>query len=385
MKATVDLITKLQPHFLSVWTFQGWNLAYNVSVEWDAPEDKYEWIKQGIKFLQEGVEQQPQVARPDLGHRLDLLPQARLLRRVDHPPPALLRRRRRRVPVLRRSRDRRQASRSGTTSSSATAGSARAVNLVDAGEARAATGVEANLDYVDPVPAAQGEARRPRLPHDARPRADPLRRAAGEDEHPGHPRHLRRGRQERVGQGARRMGQVRHLRVRRRTTTTQRRRFRARSASTTPRTRSGSTTLSENQKYWTDPLERPDELPLLEGAVAGGDDRRGGPGPAELLRGDPGLPELGLRHRGQEVQGRPDDLGRPDEELRRLSQRRPQPEGHRDRPQALPAGARPAVAQGDSAVPDDLPFKELLEGPAPTIRPTRSTPPRCSAPRPSRT
>ena len=56
MKATVDLITKLQPHFLSVWTFQGWNLAYNVSVEWDAPEDKYEWIKQGIKFLQEGVE-----------------------------------------------------------------------------------------------------------------------------------------------------------------------------------------------------------------------------------------------------------------------------------------------------------------------------------------
>ena len=40
LKATVDLITKLQPHFLSVWTFQGWNLAYNVSVEWDAPEDK---------------------------------------------------------------------------------------------------------------------------------------------------------------------------------------------------------------------------------------------------------------------------------------------------------------------------------------------------------
>ena len=55
MKATVDLITKLQPHFLSVWTFQGWNLAYNVSVEWDAPEDKYEWIKKGIKFLQDGV------------------------------------------------------------------------------------------------------------------------------------------------------------------------------------------------------------------------------------------------------------------------------------------------------------------------------------------
>ncbi len=55
MKATVSLITKLQPHFLQIWTFQGWNLAYNVSVEWDAPEDKYEWIKQGIKFLRDGV------------------------------------------------------------------------------------------------------------------------------------------------------------------------------------------------------------------------------------------------------------------------------------------------------------------------------------------
>ena len=55
LKTTVELITKLQPHFLSVWTFQGWNLAYNVSVEWDAPEDKYTWIKEGIKFLQEGV------------------------------------------------------------------------------------------------------------------------------------------------------------------------------------------------------------------------------------------------------------------------------------------------------------------------------------------
>ncbi len=55
LKTTVELITKLQPHFLSIWTFQGWNLAYNVSVEWDAPEDKYTWIKEGIKFVQEGV------------------------------------------------------------------------------------------------------------------------------------------------------------------------------------------------------------------------------------------------------------------------------------------------------------------------------------------
>ena len=49
LKVTVDMITKLQPHFLSIWTFQSWNLTYNVSVEWDAPEDKYEWIKQQLE------------------------------------------------------------------------------------------------------------------------------------------------------------------------------------------------------------------------------------------------------------------------------------------------------------------------------------------------
>jgi hypothetical protein len=53
---TVDMITKLQPHFLAIWTYQSWNLAYNVAVEWDAPEDKYQWIKKGIQFVQQGVD-----------------------------------------------------------------------------------------------------------------------------------------------------------------------------------------------------------------------------------------------------------------------------------------------------------------------------------------
>jgi len=64
LASTVDLITKLQPHFLAIWTYQGWNLAYNVSVEWDAPEDKYQWIKKGIQFVQEGVKKNKK--SPDL-------------------------------------------------------------------------------------------------------------------------------------------------------------------------------------------------------------------------------------------------------------------------------------------------------------------------------
>lgn len=88
LKTTVDLITKLQPHFLSIWTFQSWNLAYNVSVEWDAPEDKYEWIKKGIQFVQEGVKKNRR--SPDLRwdtawtyyHKLGFSDESIILRRL---------------------------------------------------------------------------------------------------------------------------------------------------------------------------------------------------------------------------------------------------------------------------------------------------------------
>ncbi len=52
----VDRIIKLQPHFVSVWRFQSWNLAYNVSAEWDQVNDKYYWIREGIRFAQRGTE-----------------------------------------------------------------------------------------------------------------------------------------------------------------------------------------------------------------------------------------------------------------------------------------------------------------------------------------
>ena len=35
----VRTLTKLQPHFITPWKFQSWNLAYNVSVESDRPSD----------------------------------------------------------------------------------------------------------------------------------------------------------------------------------------------------------------------------------------------------------------------------------------------------------------------------------------------------------
>lgn len=56
MRATTDAIIRLQPHFIAVWRFTSWNLAFNVSAEWDGVDDRYHWVKEGAKFLQNGIE-----------------------------------------------------------------------------------------------------------------------------------------------------------------------------------------------------------------------------------------------------------------------------------------------------------------------------------------
>jgi len=55
LETNVNSIILLQPHFVRVWEFQGWNLAYNVSGEWDLVQDKYYWIKRGAKFTIRGT------------------------------------------------------------------------------------------------------------------------------------------------------------------------------------------------------------------------------------------------------------------------------------------------------------------------------------------
>ena len=54
MRATTDAIIKLQPHYMEVWRYNAWNLAYNVSAEWDGLEDRYFWVKEGAKFQMRG-------------------------------------------------------------------------------------------------------------------------------------------------------------------------------------------------------------------------------------------------------------------------------------------------------------------------------------------
>lgn len=56
LKSTVESILRLQPHYVEVWKFQGWNLAFNVSREWDRVDDRFYWVKEGLKFLQKGTQ-----------------------------------------------------------------------------------------------------------------------------------------------------------------------------------------------------------------------------------------------------------------------------------------------------------------------------------------
>ena len=68
LQSTVDSIKLLQPHYEKVWDFQGWNLAYNVSAEWDNVEDRFYWVKQGGKFVMEGSRKNR--ISPTLAHKV---------------------------------------------------------------------------------------------------------------------------------------------------------------------------------------------------------------------------------------------------------------------------------------------------------------------------
>jgi hypothetical protein len=54
LRLVLESLAKLQPHFTSVWEFQGWNLAYNVAVEFDRVPDKYHYVAEGIQWLAKG-------------------------------------------------------------------------------------------------------------------------------------------------------------------------------------------------------------------------------------------------------------------------------------------------------------------------------------------
>ncbi len=64
LSVLINSLTSLQPHFITPWLFQGWNLAYNVSVESDRARDKLFYVSEGTLLLARGDKQNRN--QPDL-------------------------------------------------------------------------------------------------------------------------------------------------------------------------------------------------------------------------------------------------------------------------------------------------------------------------------
>ena len=53
-------ICKLQPRFPSVWEFQSWNMAWNISITTYTPEERWNWIYNGLRLIRdEGLRYNP--------------------------------------------------------------------------------------------------------------------------------------------------------------------------------------------------------------------------------------------------------------------------------------------------------------------------------------
>lgn len=63
LKATLNNIALLQPHFDKVWEHQAHNLAYNVSTEFDDYRQRYEMVREGTEFLTKGLRQNTNATR----------------------------------------------------------------------------------------------------------------------------------------------------------------------------------------------------------------------------------------------------------------------------------------------------------------------------------
>lgn len=53
--ATANQIITLEPHFITIWDFVGWKLAYNASAQFDDYRERYRWVIRGFEFVQRGT------------------------------------------------------------------------------------------------------------------------------------------------------------------------------------------------------------------------------------------------------------------------------------------------------------------------------------------
>jgi len=53
----------LEPHFVTIWEFLGWTLAYNASASFDDYRERYRWVIRGVDFLLTGLKRNHQSPR----------------------------------------------------------------------------------------------------------------------------------------------------------------------------------------------------------------------------------------------------------------------------------------------------------------------------------
>jgi hypothetical protein len=88
LSAALEQMTKLQPHFFSVWDFQAHNLSYNISVEFDDYRHRYAWVIKGIEFLRQGMRMNRTEPRLPgqmgwfIGHKIGTADEKRQFRRL---------------------------------------------------------------------------------------------------------------------------------------------------------------------------------------------------------------------------------------------------------------------------------------------------------------
>ena len=56
LRATYELLARLQPRAESVWQFNAMNLAYNIAAEYHTPASRYHWVTEGIKLNRRGLQ-----------------------------------------------------------------------------------------------------------------------------------------------------------------------------------------------------------------------------------------------------------------------------------------------------------------------------------------
>ena len=54
-----DWISKMEPHFATVWTHEAWNMAFNISVKCKDFEERWQWVQRGMQLLYEGLRYNP--------------------------------------------------------------------------------------------------------------------------------------------------------------------------------------------------------------------------------------------------------------------------------------------------------------------------------------